>query len=365
MYNITNSTEVVFGDVVLSNYSQYIIASFLILMTVTGIVGNGLTIFSVFLSTKLQTKTNVFLVNLACCDLITCFFAPLQVVALLTPYEPSVPESVPAVYGMFVITPIFISILTLTMIAIIRCVKITRSENIYKKLFTKLKITLIIIGIWVLVGAICVSSYSINESLWFIYDSKIKMYKPELSNSPGNVLSVVILATDTIYLVVCISVILTCYIKIALHVKAHTRRIAAAIELNPLDQVQQQANRDAPASSHQAAENRELPMRQVNQQRQVMANRFRAHEVTITKNLLVVTIVFLICFLPFPFLVNSTNAISYIVGICLCFSNSAMNPLIYAFKHKDFQKVFRCIVTGSLRKIPFPSRPLRAMLQTM
>ena len=91
MYNNTNSTEGVFGDAILSNYSQFIIASFLILMTVTGIVGNSSTIFSVFLSTKLQTKTNVFLVNLACCDLITCFFAPMQVVALLTPYEPSVP----------------------------------------------------------------------------------------------------------------------------------------------------------------------------------------------------------------------------------------------------------------------------------
>ena len=98
------------------------------------------------------------------------------------------------------------------------------------------------------------------------------MSKPELLNSSGNWLSVFILAIDTIYFGVCISVILTFYIKIALHVKAHTRRIAAAIESNPLDQVQQQANRDAPSSSHQAAENRELPMRQVNQQRQVVAN---------------------------------------------------------------------------------------------
>ena len=159
--------------------------------------------------------------------------------------------------------------------------------------------------------------------------------------------------------------ILTFYIKIALHVKAHTRRIAAAIESNPLDQVQQQANRDAPSSSHQAAENRELSMRQVNEQRQVVANRFKAHEVTITKNLVVVTVAFLICFLPFPILINSPNAILYIIGFCLCLSNSAINPLIYAFKHKDFQKVFRCIVTGSLRKIPFPSRPLRAILQTV
>ena len=100
---------------------------------------------------------------------------------------------------MFLIISVYTSILTLTMIAIIRCVKITRSENIYTKLFTKLKITLIIIGIWVLVGAICVPLYSIDESLWFIYDSKIKMYKPKLLNSPGNWLSVFILAIDTIY----------------------------------------------------------------------------------------------------------------------------------------------------------------------
>ena len=43
-------------------------------ISVLGIVGNFLVIFTVLRVEKMQTKTNVFIVSLACCDFITSVF---------------------------------------------------------------------------------------------------------------------------------------------------------------------------------------------------------------------------------------------------------------------------------------------------
>ncbi len=43
-------------------------------ISVLGIMGNSLVIFTVLRVEKMQTKTNVFIVSLACCDLITSVF---------------------------------------------------------------------------------------------------------------------------------------------------------------------------------------------------------------------------------------------------------------------------------------------------
>ena len=58
---------------------------------------------------------------------------------------------------------------------------------------------------------------------------------------------------------------------------------------------------------------------------------------------------------------NSPQSILYTVAVVL--SNSCINPLIYATKHRDFQTVFRCIVRRRWDDIPQPSDFLKFMQQ--
>ncbi|XP_041461660.1 uncharacterized protein LOC121412963 [Lytechinus variegatus] len=180
-------------------------------------MGNCLTIVSVFLCTKLRTKTNIFVVNLAFGDLMICLFIPIEVLALLSPGEPPVPD------------------ILKTMLAIVLTVSI-----------------------------------------------------------------------------------------------ASTRQIAAVV-----DEVQAATHDQPPIAlehrNHEPAARQERP-------NQMADNRFRARQVKVTKNLALVTVVFLLCFLPFPIAANSSNPHLLTFGMFVVWSNSAMNPLIYAAKHADFRK---------------------------
>ena len=58
-------------------------AALCVLITVVGTVGNLSVVVCVAMSKKLQTVTNVFVVNLAVADLMTCLCLPWQAVSVL------------------------------------------------------------------------------------------------------------------------------------------------------------------------------------------------------------------------------------------------------------------------------------------
>nr|XP_054755865.1 rhodopsin, GQ-coupled-like [Lytechinus pictus] len=238
--------------------SQYITtATILTLISVTGLGGNSLTIISVFMSTKLQTKTNVFVVNLAVGDVITCTGILVQLVALLSPREPLIPASFGDLIAILGSVSMSSTILTLAVIAIIRCVRATKSPIIFDGLFSTPKLTLMIFLIW----AIPVSS---NVLFYLgggrnLYDSQIRMYKFALLENTGIDIPVAIFfVIDATLVIVCTLVMLICYLKIVLHVRAHTRRISVELGgvVSPSSRALESGNRDEPQPGHQA-ENRQ------------------------------------------------------------------------------------------------------------
>ncbi|XP_041463833.1 melatonin receptor type 1A-like [Lytechinus variegatus] len=233
--------------------SQYITtATILTLVAVTGLAGNGLTIISVFLSTKLQTKTNVFVVNLAVGDVITCTGILVQLVALFSRGEPFIPASFGDLIAILGSVSMSSTILTLAMIGIIRCTRAIRSPIIFDRLFSTLKLTLMVFLTW----AIPVSS----NVLYYLgggrnlYDSQIKMYKFALLENTGFDIPVAIFfVIDATLVIVCTLIMLICYLKIVLHVRAHTRRISVELGgVSPSSQALESGNRAEPPLSHQA-----------------------------------------------------------------------------------------------------------------
>ncbi|XP_041483588.1 probable G-protein coupled receptor No18 [Lytechinus variegatus] len=346
-----NST--ISGDRTPIHPSVYIIsASFIILVSITGIVGNGLTILSVFLSAKLRTKTNVFVVNLAFGDLLVCLCIPVQAVTLLSPREPPMSDILIQLIGVVGKVLVSNTIFTLAVIAFMRCVKITKPLGLFDDLFTTPRIATIVAGSWALSAMITTMIFFLGGR-HFRYDSDARLFSPS-AIAVSKIAAVACHITDGAYVVLSILIIFISYIKIIVYLRANTRRIAALVDVPPA------ALRNQPPIALQARNQGQAARQE--RPNQMAENRFRAREVKVTKNLALVTAVFLVSFLPLPFVPNRSNPYLLIFDFCLIWSNSAINPLIYAFRHADFRKVYRCILSRSFKDIPFPSRQLRAML---
>lgn len=76
-------------------------------------------------------------------------------------------------------------------------------------------------------------------------------------------------------------------------------------------------------------------------------------ELQITMNLFIVVCAFLLCQTPYfsVFLLNVKGAPVLYAALGV-FSNSAINPMIYAVKHPHFRKVFKCILFCMFNEVP-------------
>ena len=79
-YNETLRDHSTFEDTT----QRVVIALIMCIISLVGIVGNTVVILAVILSRKLRSSTNLFILNLACADLLTCLTIPFHVVALLS-----------------------------------------------------------------------------------------------------------------------------------------------------------------------------------------------------------------------------------------------------------------------------------------
>ncbi|XP_041460962.1 rhodopsin, GQ-coupled-like [Lytechinus variegatus] len=319
------SSSTISGDQITIHPSGYIIpASFLILISITGIAGNGLTILSVFLSTKLRTKTNVFVVNLAFGDLIICLCIPGQVASLLSPHEPLVSDIFTDLIGIVTMISMYNTISTLAVVAFMKCVRITKPSSVFDDLFTKRRISLIVSVSWAF-PAVYLFTFFYVGGMQFDYDRHKKLFV-FTADEITPLLACYIF--EGAYTILSLSITVISYVKIILYVRANTRRVADLLDVPPA------ALQNQPPIAI-GAWNQEPAARQRPNQ---MADNVRAREIKVTKNLALVTAVFFLCFLPFPFVPYSSNPYLYIAGVCVVWCNSAMNPLIYSVKHPDFRK---------------------------
>ncbi|KAJ8034748.1 G-protein coupled receptor moody [Holothuria leucospilota] len=125
--------EVKEGFVFESYPQRVIIAVLLIVVFVLGTTGNSLTIFAVILSRKLQTVTNVFVINLAVADLLTCLTISFSIVAKLRTSDwPAATHWTCSIAGGILLMCIGVSVYTLATIALNRYILITKTSLFWK-----------------------------------------------------------------------------------------------------------------------------------------------------------------------------------------------------------------------------------------
>ncbi|XP_041485948.1 adenosine receptor A1-like [Lytechinus variegatus] len=341
-----------------SHYGYRILAaSILCLMTVVGVVGNSLVIIAVYFSNKLQTTTNVFVACLAVTDLLNCLFFPVQVVSVLTRNGPPPIGSLCAIAGGIIITTNVTSIVLLTMIALNRWIKITRSHHTYTRVYTRRNLVLMVIISWIypLISMI-IPQIAGQGSLGYSKRYKTCVWSDEQQDDffmpmvfSFSVMSAFVVITSS-------------YVSIAFHVRRQARRIAVT-RSNPTKASRQNNQNDVSTTGLPPISTLNTGALQIVEPQQ-HANPWNAREIRVTKNLATVVCVFYVLVLPYG--VCSIVPDSYIPFICfsiLILSNSIVNPIIYAFKHPVFSQVFIYIFKCRLDSLPEPSRGLRYILR--
>lgn len=149
--NQTTSFEIErdsFGQV--PAFIRIYLATLTLIAGVLGLVGNTMTFLAFAVSEKLQTKTNVFVVNLASADFVTSMLAVIIAWSGVADVDPSLPwiNVLCAITIGIVFCSIGSSLLSLAFIALNRFILITKTKETYDNIFGVRNVTVFILITW-------------------------------------------------------------------------------------------------------------------------------------------------------------------------------------------------------------------------
>lgn len=295
-----------------------------------GIPGNILVMVAVSFSKKLQTKTNAFVVNLACSDLSTCLVLPFQVVALLNDEWP-LADILCTIVAVIVWVGLGSSVVNLALIAFNRFYLITRSRTRYDRLYSRRNLVLMLATAW-LIPFILVTVPPLCGLGGIGYSERYKICS---SDSEHPLSDVYAFLSSVLVEVPCLIIIVTCYVKIYRFIRAKNKDLFGD---NPL----QNTSADGKQSSSQSAA-------------------FK-RQVKVTKNMFLVVCSYIVCIMPFAIaclIPPSYPAIPWVSVFLI--ANCCVNPIIYGLKHPQFREVFRHIMSCKLTLIPEPTKFLQSL----
>ena len=293
-------------DYSFSQSSIIVLGVCLMILAITGLVGNIFVILAVMFSRQLQTATNTFVVNLSVADLLASLTYTTLALSLFG--WVTLETTMCVLNGIVNITSIGCSIFTVMLIAINRYVRITKPRQTYNHAYTPVKIAIMITSAWLVAPIGILSSASICGVYLVKHDSTFLSWIVPL-----------LLVTSLI-------VVLVCYILIFRFIKRHVQKSTVA---------------------------------------QTSSQRL---DVAITKNLLCVVCAFYICVFPYTitlilvlakFLLTNTV---YTISTVVLNASSIVNPFIYAAKHPIFRPIFYQMITGRWSQIQQPSRILKLLI---
>ncbi|KAJ8024390.1 G-protein coupled receptor moody [Holothuria leucospilota] len=335
---------------VVPRHHRIIISVILMAITVTGIFGNTLTFIAYCLSRRLQTKTNMFVINLAAADILTCVCLPINTLALLLDVNVNTRSWLNTLcavdyggLGIFLTS----SFMTLAFIAVNRYVLITKSTEAYRRIYRR-KFTLIFISACWLFPTLTLTPQLVLGILYIGYDETLHACS-EGSNPRWQHLSDMILMI--VFGLPTVAIIYS-YGRIYLFLRRHNKQMQEGMLSEPSRFVLLYfLGRHRPKGDG----------------RKVKASPVSQNQVDITKNLFYILVAFFICLIPFIISdVLGANDIVFTYTKTLILFNSCINPILYGIKHPHFREVFYNILSRRWSEIPEPafrwmnSRPSRS-----
>ncbi|XP_781363.2 nociceptin receptor-like [Strongylocentrotus purpuratus] len=298
-----------------------VIAAIYLFTSIFGILGNSLVVVGVIVTPKLQTPTNVLVVNLAIADLLTCMVLPFQMYGILKDGDTFMRAC--SFVGAVHYVTFTCSAVTLVLIAINRCHVITKNIHTPVSLNTHKKQQLFLaILSWILAclyNYIPIYVFKLTEYAYYPPYKQCFTSLTETSDFYHYFLAVLIGSH--------ILIMLGCYIRILVHVRQQRKLLLYF------------------GSSRS----------QVEQQQHI--ERLSQREVSVTKNLFSVVIAFICCTVPtaVTFAIPGVR-LAGIYTTAILFFNNCINPVFYAFRHPVFKKFFKRLFVRTLQIVSCPRK---------
>ena len=307
--NITEETGFVFDDI----NQRIIVATVVICTSILGICGNSLVILSVLLSRRLRTASNIFVMNLACSDLLTSLHTPWNAVALLSHNGWPLPAWICTSAAGIMFVCVGCSLYSLASIAVDRYIVITRLYRIDGSLYPRYVLVIWISLTWLIPFMVFIVP-PLNGIGGIGYNSKYCSCSQLSTAYRSNTYDVI---TSTGLYPIPLIIIISCYLTVYCHIRRHTNNI----------------------------------LNMSGRQDDDVTARVKNRQVQITKNMFYVVCGFFICITPYgvSLVIDSSDpVVPYAATLVLM--NACINPLIYA-KHPLFKKVYRKILTCRWKEV--------------
>ena len=287
-------------------------ASFMIVLNVVSLMGNVLVCISVYRNARLRTTTNVYIVALAISDLLSATFVmPLAAGVLISGRWPF-GEALCQMHAFFSLFAVYISPVTMGFTAANRYVRICKSEQQYKKFFSKWKSRITLVSAWIFVtGYIWIMRLVGLQDYYFDSGYAACLHK-HLNNSARIIHYLVVIG---LFFVLPLAITIFSYRKVLRKIQEHN-----AVSVRAL-----QRQGDTTVSRH---------------------------EIRLSRSLFAVVFAFMLCWIP-SWIITILTRFSVIETmprnlqlLCAFLVNlsSALNPFIYAGMNPLFRTEFRRII---------------------
>lgn len=299
-------------------------AGLMLLLNILSLLGNLLTCIAVYRNTRLRTTTNIYIAALAAVDLLSASLALPMSTGVLTSERRPFGEALCKINAFIVTYVTYISPVIIGLTALNRYVKICKTNQQYKRLFSDNKSRILVVTMWLFMGLYVVISRLIGPQEVQFSPGYVLCLNSHLSRL-GRVIRLAIMVG--LFFTVPLAITLISYGKVIKKIGEHERGIAHVHQTHP------------------------------------PTTRISSREIRINKSLFIIIFAFVLCFTPLwtiPFLTRLhivekvPRNLELLCSFCLALSNT-VNPFIYAgvnpmFK-REFQRILRCKSPNTIQDI--------------
>ena len=293
--------------------------SSLLILNVLSLMGNTLVCASVYKNARLRTTTNLYIIALAVSDLLSAVFVMPIGTAVLVAGKWSFGTITCQLHAFFSLFVIYVSPVTMGLTAVNRYVRMCKTDQQYRKLFSAAKSRALLTSVWSFVACYTLVPRLLGLQAYEFVPGYAQCSIAHLSES-GKMIHYGFVVTLFFLLPLMATVI--CYTKVAKRIRQHN--VGASLTI----------------------------------QRRERNFSISAHEIKVSKSLFAVVFAFMICWIPFWVIVilrrfrivaKMPRNFELLCMFLLYFSNT-INPFIYAGMNQLFKREFRKILFCKRRR---------------
>lgn len=297
--------------------------SFLITLNILSLIGNTLVCISVCKNTRLRTTTNLYIIALAVSDLLSAVFVMPISASVLIAGNWIVGGTLCQLHAFFSLFVIYVSPVTMGLTAVNRYVRICKSDQLYKRLFSARKSRALLAFVWSFVACYTVVPRLFGLQAYEFVPGYAQCSIAHLSGTGKSIHYGIVLTL--FFLTPLISTTFS-YTKVAKMIRQHNASATATIQ------------------RRESARERSRKWRK--------SKGITNHEIKLSKSLFAVVFAFMICWVPFWIIVilRRFRLVAMmprnveLFCMFLFYLSNTINPFIYAGMNPAFRREFRKIV---------------------